>query len=187
MSLMSTVEFEIAFHGPFRVSTGYARAGIDAAIDPENPLPNTSLKGVMRATAMQLLGEKSSVVQEVFGSGRYESPWRWSHAEPDESGWHMPKAAARLAIDAKTHTASADMLGISEQTSATRARFTVTQRGPLDEGPLRTHRLVLAVAGQATRSLGANRRRGLGWVTITCTNVHLDRTGIDAFLKLRSA
>ncbi|SEF89825.1 hypothetical protein SAMN02982929_00962 [Saccharopolyspora kobensis] len=184
---MSAVDFQITFNGPFRVSTGYARAGLDAAIDIENPLPNTSLKGVMRATATQLLGEESAVVKQVFGSVEHEAPWRWGHATPGGSGWHTPKPAARVAIDADTHTAAPDMLGISEQTSAAHAFFTVTQRYPLDENALRAHRLALAVAGQATRSLGANRRRGLGWVTITCTNVSLDRAAIDEFLTLRSA
>lgn len=181
---MSAVEFTIVFHTPFRVSTGHARAGVDAAIDIHDPLPSTSIKGLMRATAEQLLGEGSEVVQQVFGSPRYESPWRWSRAVPGDSGWHPPQPAARVAIDPDTHTASPDMFGVSEQTGAEHARFSVTQRGHLDADTLHQHRLVLAVSGQAIRSLGGGRRRGLGWVSITCTNVHLDEAAVAAFLAL---
>ena len=46
---------------------------------------------------------------------------------------------------------------------------------------------MLAVAGQAIRSIGANRRRGLGWVTITCTTEELDHAAVDRFLELKKA
>lgn len=179
----SSVEFSITFHSPFRVSTGHASGGVDATIDPENPLPNTSLKGVMRATARQLLGQRCPVINEVFGSSRYETPWRWSHATA-EAGWHEPTPAARVAIDDETHTARPDMLAVAEQTGAEQASFRITQRGHPETRDLRTHRLVLAIAGEATRSLGADRRRGLGWVSIRCTNVDVDESAVREFLAL---
>ncbi|MGJ7908500.1 RAMP superfamily CRISPR-associated protein [Actinopolyspora sp. H202] len=182
----STLRFDITFHTPFRVSTGHARDELDAAIDPELPLPSTSLKGLMRATAVKLLGKNAEIVGSVFGSPRHESPWRWSDAAPDENGWHRPKAAARLEIDRDTHTAKEDMLGVREQIGAEHAWFTVTERGFLDDETLRTHRLVLAVAARATRSLGADRRRGLGWVTIS-SDIDIERSDVETFLELGAA
>ncbi|WP_017975258.1 RAMP superfamily CRISPR-associated protein [Actinopolyspora halophila] len=183
--MTSTVEFEIAFHSPFRVSTGHARSGVDATVSREDPLPNTSVKGVMRATATRLLGDDATIVEEVFGSPRVESPWRWGRVTtPDGSTWHRPQAAARLKIDPCTRTASTDMLAISEQTGAELAGFSVTQRHHLPPEELHRHRLVLAVTGQAIHSLGAETRRGLGWVGITCTNVDLDEQAVTDFLEL---
>ncbi|MDI2029513.1 RAMP superfamily protein [Saccharopolyspora sp. TS4A08] len=179
---MNRLDLTITFHGPFRVSTGHARAGIDAAIDAKNPLPSTSLKGVMRGTAKLLLGENALWVEKVFGSHTYECPWRWSAATAD---WQPTTAAARVAIDPATHTARPDMLGISEQTGATTAAFSITQRGHIDPDELETHLRVLAISAQATRSLGANRRRGLGWVSLSCDHP-LDRDAVETFLRLRA-
>ncbi|MGW9307762.1 RAMP superfamily CRISPR-associated protein [Saccharomonospora azurea] len=186
MTEMSTLEFEVRFHTPFRVSTGHARPGLDAGVDAHRPLPSSSLKGVMRATALRLLEPHTRVVHEVFGSSSIECPWLWHDAVPD-NGWHQTRPAARVAVDSHTHAAKPDMLAVTEQIGAETARFTIAQRHPLDKATLQTHRLVLAVAGQATRSLGADRRRGLGWVTITCTTEELDQAAVERFLALRSA
>lgn len=177
---MSTMEFVIAFHSPFRVSTGHAAPGLDAGVDAANPLPASSIKGVMRATATQLLGA-SAIVADVFGSPKRESPWLWHDAT---GTWDPPKPAARVSMDNDTHAAAHDMLAMQEQIGAETAHFTITQRHPLHEHTLDKHHLVLAVAGQATRSLGGDRRRGLGWVTITCQNPKLDDSSAAAFLEL---
>lgn len=186
MTEMSTLEFQVRFHTPFRVSTGHARPGFDAGVDAGRPLPSSSLKGVMRATALRLLEPNNEVVYEVFGSPRTECPWLWHDAVPD-NGWHQARPAARIAVDSHTHAAKPDLFAVTEQIGAETARFTIAQRHPLDEATLRTHSLVLAVAGQATRSLGADRRRGLGWVTVTCPTVELDEAAVERFLALRSA
>ncbi|ASU77598.1 RAMP superfamily protein [Actinopolyspora erythraea] len=185
--MKSTVEFEIIFHGPFRVSTGHARSGVDSSVPDTERLPNTSLKGVMRASAKRLLGEEAAIIGEVFGSYRHESPWRWKSAKPGSSNWPAPQPAARVRIDPNTHSASENMLAVSEQTWAERARFSVQSRGHLSEETLRKHRLVLAVTGQAVHSLGAETRRGLGWVGISCTNVELDERSVAEFLELKAA
>lgn len=169
MNTVNTVEFRIAFATPFRVSTGHARPGVDAAVDRDGPLPATSLKGLMRATASQLLGEPHPLVAAVFGSVRAPSPWSWSTARPVGDGWQEPVIASRVRIG-EQHVAADDMLGSAEVTQAAAALFSVTQHGHLTDDALALHRTLLAVAGQATRSLGANRRRGLGWVHITCTS-----------------
>lgn len=187
MRTAETMTFSIAFHGPFRVSTGDAGEGTNDTIDVRNALPSTSLKGRMRATAAQLLGEHADIVQQVFGSNRYESPWRWRNAVPEGGSWQEPKAAARVRIDPERHAADPDMLGISQQTGARTATFTISLRGRLAPDALLTHKRVLAISAQATRSLGANRRRGLGWISITCTNHTLDPDDVRAFLALRQA
>ncbi|MFC7343248.1 RAMP superfamily CRISPR-associated protein [Saccharopolyspora griseoalba] len=180
MTALSTLEFSITFHSPFRVSTGHAAPGLDTGVDGANPLPASSLKGVMRATASQLLGEVR-LVDEVFGSPEQESPWLWRDAV---GNWDQPKPATRVSLDAETHAAAKDMLVVQEQIGTDSARFTITQRHRLDEQDFAKHRLVLAVAGQATRSLGGNRRRGLGWVTITSESPKLDDSSAAAFLEL---
>nr|WP_228046738.1 hypothetical protein [Saccharopolyspora sp. HNM0983] len=130
-----------------------------------------------------MLGD-AQIVNEVFGAPGVECPWRWTNAEPDDGSWHAPQPAARVSIDPGTHTATPDMLGISEQIGARSATFRITQRLGIPAEKLPHHRTVLAVAGQATRSLGAERRRGLGWVSIRCTDVTLDQQSVRDFLAL---
>lgn len=166
---MTSVEFRVAFAAPFRVSAGHARPGVDERIDRDSPLPATSLKGLMRATAGQLFGEKHPLVAAVFGSPAAPSPWSWSEARPLGDVWKEPVIVSRVRIG-EDHVADDDMLASAEVTQAGAATFTVTQHGHLTDDALALHRALLAVVGQATRSLGANRRRGLGWVHITCTS-----------------
>lgn len=167
---MIELQFRIEFATPFRVSTGHAGTGVDAAIDPTDPLPASSLKGVMRATAVTL-GASTALVGEVFGSRRRESPWAWGSARPVNDQWAPPQAITRIALD-QHHSTTRDMLAVVERTHAGAAEFTITQRGACSSGSraeadaLARHRALLLVAAQATRSLGGTRRRGLGWVHI---------------------
>lgn len=186
---MTALTFEITFHSPFRVSTGTARAGVDATADMTDPLPATSLKGLMRASAATLLGPNTALVNEIFGSPATPSRWRWSNARPDPGGWHPAQPAARVRIDPTTHTAAPGMLATTEQTGACHAEFTVSPARTITTGTLTADaverdRLVLAVAGQAIRSLGANRRRGLGWVTVRCQDFPIDQSVTRRFLEL---
>lgn len=189
MSTPDELRFVIDFLGPFRVSTGEAAPGIDATVDQSDPLPATSLKGVMRATAKRLLGEKAPLVTAVFGGAGTPSPWHWSDAE---ARWHPPQITARVQLDRETHTANPDMLALAEETWAERAEFRVIRIGSLSGGaglagdPV-AHGAVLAIAGRATRSLGAGRRRGVGWVHIACPDLTLDRATVEKFLSGRTA
>ncbi|MBA8825287.1 CRISPR/Cas system CSM-associated protein Csm3 (group 7 of RAMP superfamily) [Saccharopolyspora lacisalsi] len=183
---MNTLEFRIAFHGPFRVSLGHADSGVDTTLDPADPLPATSLKGVMRATAFSLLGQDSRAAREVFGSGSQPSPWRWSRAHISADQWHGTRPAARVSIDEETHTAKSDMLAVAEEAGATSATFAITQHGHLDAEQFAAHRAILTIAAQATRSVGALRRRGLGWVSIQCTNHEPDEDSVRRFLELKT-
>lgn len=175
---------EIMFLSPFRVSTGEAAPGLDATIDPDNPLPATSLKGVMRATAGTLLGEQAPIVDQVFGSTEHPCPWHWSDA-------HLlgervrPSVTARVKIDSDKHTATRDMLALAEETCAPRAEFQIMATARLKPDQLKLHGIVLAVAARATRSLGAARRRGLGWVSLSCATVALPTSALQAFLEQR--
>lgn len=182
--LPDVLSFEITFLSPFRISTGEAAPGLDATIDPDNPLPATSLKGVMRATACTLLGERAPIVDQVFGSAEQPCPWHWSDARP-LGGWVPPSVTARLKIDTKTHTATRDMLALAEETYAPRAVFQIMATAHLEPAQLELHGIVLAVVARATRSLGAARRRGLGWVSLSCTTVTLSRAALQAFLEQR--
>lgn len=176
---MTELRFRIGFASPFRVSSGYGAPGVDATVDPHDPLPASSLKGVMRATAVEL-GIASALLDAVFGSPRRESPWSWSSAVPD-GGWSRPQAVSRVALD-EHHAATADMLVMSEQIAAGAADFAVSLAGRCDPRDLVAHRTLLAVAGQATRSLGGERRRGLGWVQIRCTNYTPTRDDLSFLL-----
>lgn len=184
---MISLDFVIGFSGPFRVSTGHARPGVDSAIDLDNVLPASSLKGMMRATASRLLGltdgrpDENAIVEAVFGSPRRPSPWHWIDAEPD-GGWAAPTPASRIRIG-PDHVVQHDMLGTVEQTRTEVARFAVDQRGHIDPSRIELHRVVLAIAARATRSLGADRRRGSGWVHIDCPSVDLDLAAVDMFLR----
>jgi len=179
------LRFVIDFLSSFRVSTGEAAAGVDATIDMRDPLPATSLKGVMRATAKQLLGEHADLVGRVFGDAERPCRWHWGDAIPVGDPWAPPQITARVKIDKTTRTATRDMLALTEETTAARAEFVITRMAPVQDVEL--HTAVLAIAGRATRSLGAARRRGLGWVSISCSDVTLNRAIVEKVLAGRSA
>ena len=95
------MQFRITFHGPFRVATGEARDGLDAAVDERQPLPATSLKGVMAAAALAL-GVPDDVADAVFGTAQSGSPWSWTSARFEVPP--VARARARVAIDPDTGT-----------------------------------------------------------------------------------
>lgn len=159
---MTTLGFTITFHGPFRVGAAYARDGLDAAIDREDPLPADHLKGVMRDAAAAMIGTRHPVLDEVFGSKRTPCPWAWSSAEAGDGGWNFG-VNYRVKIDSGTHSAERDHLVFGEQAWPDTATFEVT--GPA--APADQHLLVLRCAAAGVHNLGAWRRRGLGWVGIT--------------------
>ncbi|WP_329543353.1 hypothetical protein OG548_45885 [Streptomyces sp. NBC_01356] len=151
----------LAFHSAFRIGTGNADGTAHATIDRDTPVPASSLKGLMRASADRLLPYRPEVVDAVFGTPRRPCPWHWSparfdpppglptdqkHTErrinsadpepgPDaerETDFTPPVALrARVRLDPATGTALDDHLVIAEEMSATAARFTVTRTGPL--------------------------------------------------------
>jgi RAMP superfamily len=169
---VTVLGFIVTFHTPFRVGTAHARDGVNAALDPDDPLPADHIKGVMRAAASGLFGhERHPVVLQVFGSTRMPTPWSWSNARPMTDDWHID-LRQRVRIDEKTHSAKKGHLILGEQAWAPEARFTVTRAGIMPRAPQGTlteadHVLVLRCAAAGVHGLGAWRRRGLGWVGVT--------------------
>lgn len=166
---MSELAFLVQFHGPFRVGTGRGRDGVDAALDLHDPVPASHLKGVMRASAREVMGDVG--LDEVFGGQGSGSPWAWDSAYPLVGDWQdlAPRVAARISIDDGMGTARPDHLQLAAQLwppAGFRARFTVVLAGPLPAERRLWHEAVLRLAARATTALGGQRRRGLGWVTV---------------------
>lgn len=183
---MTTLGFTITFHGPFRVGAAYGRDGIDAAIDHDEPLPADHLKGVMRDAAATLLGSGHALLAEVFGSPRAPSPWAWSAATLAAGTWNFGRNY-RVKIDPETHSAAKDQLVLGEQAWPEAATFTVAQAGRPAGGRQDEHVLVLRCAAAAVHSLGAWRRRGLGWVGITPDGAPIADEEVGHLIALRKA
>ncbi|MGW2320093.1 RAMP superfamily CRISPR-associated protein [Streptomyces sp. NPDC001680] len=174
------------FHGPFRIGTGRPAPGADDTVDRDDPLPASSLKGVMRASAAWLLPGGAHLVDRVFGTARQPSPWHWSGAD---FGEQPPRAVvrARIAIDPVTGTAREDHLLHVEEHWARNAQFTVTRTAYLPPEEAADQLAVLACAAAGVHALGADRRRGLGWVTCTPTAPAVDDQVLARFETLRAA
>jgi len=175
------MKFDVRFHGPFRVATGLAGRGSDVTVDPRNPLPAPSLKGLMRAAAKQILPRQERLRNEVFGTARTPSPWSWSSAVFLES---TTRRRARVAIDEATGTAVPEALQFAEEVWAETATFSIDQQVHLGDEQRRQHELVLLASAHAVHSLGGNRRRGLGWVGIRGTDPILDGGRLEAVVDL---
>jgi len=163
------MRFTIVFHGPFRVATGAASDGLDAAYDAASPLPSSSLKGLMRHQAAQVLEIDAAVVAEIFGTAAAPSPWWWSDAvidpgPPGSSG--TGRVRTQLRIDPVTFTAVATTLRTSGELWPPGARFEVRRRRAIPSGRAPLHEAVLAASARAISALGSDRRRGLGWVSV---------------------
>lgn len=161
MTMSPKLLFTITFRGPFHVGGTAPAAGLDRPLDRENPLPGTSLKGLLRAEARERLRIREDLVTAVFGGpGADPSPWWFSDAHFRATAYGR---AARIAIEDSAGTTARGMLLLGEQVWADSATFEVA---PIADPPP-SHRLVLRAAGRSVSSLGGERRRGQGWVTIT--------------------
>lgn len=178
---MVAIELQIIFHGPFRVATGWAGRGSDNTVDLAVPLKGSTLKGVMLASARLLLPARHNLVETVFGSTRQPSPWSWSSAQALDPA---VRRRARVAIDPDRHVAVDKKLFVSEEVWATEARFQIHPMGRIDNA--RAHELVLMASAHGVHALGADRRRGLGWVTVAALQPAFDDAAFEAFLGLRS-
>lgn len=172
------------FHGPFRVSTGEARPGVHSTVDPHDLLPASSLRGVMRDSAERLLPGLPGLIETVFGGKHQPCVWAWESARFNEKP--VVTRRARVALDQDTGTAKHSHLQLGEEVWARQAEFSVTRHAILPDspGPEMTeedHLAVLACAAAGVHHLGANRRRGLGWVTCAPVDPDLDNAIIDRF------
>lgn len=165
----------ISAHGPLRVATGHAGRGLDALVDRDR-VPASSLKGVMRATAGNLLGLPPAVVDSLFGSPSSPSPWAWSDVDlrNDRVSAHVAPRV-RVAIDSATGTVrDGALMHAEEMWIGGDPTFRIDQIGPATDAD-RDGRLLAAIA-RAVPSIGASRRRGLGWVSLRPV---LDVTGAE--------
>jgi CRISPR/Cas system CSM-associated protein Csm3 (group 7 of RAMP superfamily) len=181
------MRYVIAFHGPFRVAAGASSDGLDETYHAANPLPSSSLKGLMRAHAAQLLQIDDPNVREVFGSERAPSPWWWSDAviavTPDiQQGLH--RIRTRVRIDPDTFTAADTAMQTAGEFWPASAEFEVRRRGPVPAGRIALHEAILAASARAVTALGSDRRRGLGWVSIL-PDVPWDHTQQQLLLSCR--
>ncbi|SFC97384.1 RAMP superfamily CRISPR-associated protein [Streptomyces aidingensis] len=186
----------IDFHGPFRIATGLPGRGAGTTVDLAEPLPASSLKGLMRASARVLLPATEAAagyLDQVFGSAAVPSPWQWTGARFPED--HPPAVVgrARIAIDSGTGTVRRDHLLLAEELwPQAPAVFTVTRGGHLPPGRAAEQLTVLACAAAGVHALGGSRRRGLGWVTCTPVTAGpgdgsaVDDALLDRFENLRS-
>jgi CRISPR/Cas system CSM-associated protein Csm3 (group 7 of RAMP superfamily) len=155
------LKFTVTFHGPFRVSTGQARIGVDSAVDRAALLPASSIKGIMRASAHRLLPD--DIVDSVFGAPGTASAWAWTSGHFAEA----PVVADRVRIALTNGVAAEGALLINEEVWASSCTFAIDQTDHIDEQSLAIHTDVLEFAARSTHFLGADRRRGLGSVTIS--------------------
>ncbi len=160
------MRYRIDFHGPFRVGTGLPRGGLDVTVDANNPLPASSLKGLMRNAATQLLRSGHPLIGDVFGQEGNGSPWSWSSASFATAPIRSVRARVAIGEDG---VVEAEALLRAEQMWAPSATFTVDL---LDVSPsnLDDHAIVLNAAAASVSSLGGDRNRGFGWVTVTPTD-----------------
>lgn len=164
------MRFQIAFHTPFRVATGRAGEGSDTTVDRQSPLPASSLKGVMRSAARDVLQVAPGWVDAVYGAAWQPSPWSWSDATPQADTPAQVRVRARIQIAADTATVVDGALAIAEEVYAPRAEFTVNQAGWIDPDEVAAHNAILVASARAVTAVGGDRRRGLGWVSITPTD-----------------
>lgn len=155
--------FEVNFHGPVRVGTGHAGHGLDELVDPGTVVPGSSLKGLMRAEAVMLLGAGHELVRAVYGTTRTPSGWHWGDIVAVED---TVDTAARIRMDTDHGTAVDGALFLSEYHWPDLARFDVIRFAAIDPGERHQHELLLTASALSLRSIGGDRNRGFGWVDV---------------------
>lgn len=189
---MTTIELGITFNQPFRVATGHGQGDVDDVINRENPLPSTSLKGVIRDAARLLLPGSGRgkeyrdhhLVEEVFGGpGHHDVIWHFSDASLTAVTDESYRARTRVSID-EHRRARPGALYAAEELHVMSATAEIRQIGlvPPERKPL--HLALLHVAARLVDGVGSDKRRGLGWVTIS-TNATDDeiRTMVETIVR----
>jgi CRISPR/Cas system CMR subunit Cmr4 (Cas7 group RAMP superfamily) len=180
------MRFEIVFHTPFRVAAGHAGDGSDTTVDRAALLPASSLKGVMLSAARDLLRFPRPWVDAVFGSpDRRQSPWGWSDAELVGDADVRPRTRIRIAPE--TGTVVPGALLVADEVLALRAEFSIDRTGWIEPDAEATHETVLLAAARAVTAVGGDRRRGLGWVTVTPTEPRWSGAHLRAAADLAGA
>jgi CRISPR/Cas system CSM-associated protein Csm3 (group 7 of RAMP superfamily) len=171
------LSFEVTFHGPVRVGRGRAGVGVDDTVDPHVIVPGSSLKGLMRAEAATLLGDrKHRTLKRVFGEPRQPSPWHWSDVRAPQND---VGAVARIRVDSPSGSAVDSGLFTVECHWPRTAQFAVRRVAELsDDEEADRHEVLLWAAAMSVHSVGGDRNRGYGWVDVARSDAEPD----DAFL-----
>jgi len=182
--MTNSLTFRILFHGPFRISTGKPSGGYDNTVG-DDPLPASSLKGVMRASADHLAVATSSesiaaTINAVFGAKGEPGAWAWTSASFGTAPVRVGRS--RIAIDPATHTVEKGALMRGQHFEAEDATFEVTQSEWLTDEVRDRHHQLLCAAAMGTHSLGGHRNRGLGWVRIEPTELAFTADVLAAWL-----
>ena len=109
------------------------------------------------------------LVDAVFGKrGSNSSPWNFSDGKLDHTDElrERIRVRSRVAIDERRRARDGALL-FAEELHADRATATISLTQPLPPEELDTHVALLHVAARLVDGIGADRRRGLGWVSIT--------------------
>lgn len=174
---MYSLKFKVETHAPFFISSGVGAGTLDAVARKDSPLPASSLKGVMRAAATQVLQMPSETVEAIFGKEGSAGAWSWTDAGPTEDepteAFTVGKRSRIRLSDAGT--AQRESLAATEMYWAnTKARpsFFVEQAMPIEQGLINGHLAVLIASARAATAVGAWRNRGMGAVTLRCVDVH---------------
>jgi len=131
---------------------------MDTTIDPENPLPSTAVKGLLKSHLRHSLRVPEEMVASIFHS---EDDQRWVFSD----GRVQVKVNAWTRVQVDDDGRSAErLLMVGEQAFAETGELVVTWvgRGPAPEQEVRA----LRAAARCVTSLGSHRRRGLGWVSL---------------------
>ena len=163
------MRFEVEFLTPFAISSGRAADGLDHTIDRDTPLPSTAVKGLLRAHALHWLGVKKTLVDEVFGTSGKGSDWIFSDVKVEITTTEVLAHGVEPTLWNRVHVdehgrAEERALVTGEQCWAESGEFTISWDGR--GNPPTEHALVLRAAARDVVSIGLNRRRGFGWVTI---------------------
>ncbi|SHJ61035.1 hypothetical protein SAMN02745244_02881 [Tessaracoccus bendigoensis DSM 12906] len=163
--------FKVDFHGPFIVSTGSASDSLDHTVDEEEPFPSSELKGLLRAHAKTWLGIPERVVGEIFGTATANGAWIFSSVSvqkmqqiDDLAPGLDPSIWNRVTVDSDGRAQERALVS-GRQVWASEGEFAATWDGA-GEVPT-AHMLVIRAAARDIVSVGMNRRRGFGWVTVT--------------------
>lgn len=168
---MSAVElnFSIEFHGPFLVGGESAGDGADIRVNKDVLIPGSSIKGRLRAEATNVLKVRKKLIDEVFGTAHTPGKWWFSDVVFEDGGCSV-RTSNRVAMDStkpESGLTEEHHLVFYDQCWAEAATFRIEQLASMEKTELDQHKAVLCAAARSVTNLGAMRRRGHGWVSIT--------------------
>lgn len=163
------LHFRVRFHGPFHVLTGSAAETVDATVDEDNPLPESAVKGLMRASACRL-GLPPELIADVYGraagkagAGRAESAWGWRCGTLEHD---RLTSRVSVPIDEASGTARSGAIRFAQELWASEMSVYVERLHYLPDETAAKHREVLRCSAYGINALGHDRNRGYGWVSV---------------------